>query len=161
MIAEIMKKMIADSHGSLHDIDHFIKVHSYAKTIVELEGVDADTLFILEAAAIVHDIACPGLRERFGRCDGKAQEREGMPLARELLAEFKLAPAQLDRIVFLVGHHHTPDEVDGIDYRILLEADYIVNAGESGCSRENIKNARDRLFETDAGREILADIYGV
>ncbi len=37
-IAEILKKMITFSNGNIHDIDHLIKVWTYAKTIGELEG---------------------------------------------------------------------------------------------------------------------------
>ena len=38
------------------EIQHFCKVHSYAKLIAEMGHVDASTLFILEAAALTHDI---------------------------------------------------------------------------------------------------------
>ena len=58
-ISQILEKMIAFSNGNIHDIDHLIRVWAYAKTIGELEGLDADTQFILEVAAITHDIACP------------------------------------------------------------------------------------------------------
>ena len=58
-IAQIMEKMIAFSEGNIHDITHLSCVWTYAKTIGELEGLDADTQFILEVAAITHDIACP------------------------------------------------------------------------------------------------------
>ena len=57
-IAQIMEKMIAFSEGNIHDITHLSCVWTYAKTIGELEGLDADTQFILEVAAITHDIAC-------------------------------------------------------------------------------------------------------
>ena len=51
-IAQIMEKMIAFSEGNIHDITHLSCVWTYAKTIGELEGLDADTQFILEVAAI-------------------------------------------------------------------------------------------------------------
>lgn len=38
IVSEAIEKMIAFYKGSIHDIDHFIKVWSYAKTIGELEG---------------------------------------------------------------------------------------------------------------------------
>ena len=63
-IAEILKKMITFSNGNIHDIDHLIKVWTYAKTIGELEGLDPETQFVLEVAAITHDIACPLCREK-------------------------------------------------------------------------------------------------
>ena len=55
-IAQIMEKMIAFSEGNIHDITHLSCVWTYAKTIGELEGLDADTQFILEVVAITHDI---------------------------------------------------------------------------------------------------------
>ena len=40
-IAQIMEKMIAFSEGNIHDITHLSCVWTYAKTIGELEGLDA------------------------------------------------------------------------------------------------------------------------
>ena len=70
-ISQIMEKMIAFSDGNLHDIDHFIRVWTYAKLIGEQEGLDPEKQFILEAAAIMHDIACPLCREKYGNTNGK------------------------------------------------------------------------------------------
>lgn len=39
-IAELIEKMIAFSEGNIHDIDHFIRVWAYARTIAELENVE-------------------------------------------------------------------------------------------------------------------------
>ena len=64
-ISQIMLKMIAFSDGNIHDIDHFVRVWNYAKTIAELEEIDPETQFILEVAAITHDIACPLCREKY------------------------------------------------------------------------------------------------
>lgn len=61
--------------------------------------------------------------------------------------------------MFLVGHHHTYTDVNGPDYRILLEADYLVNADESGYSRENIQNAMGTVFRTKTGLFLLKSIY--
>ena len=78
-ISQIMEKMIAFSEGNIHDIDHFIRVWTYAKTIAESEQLDAETQYILEIAAITHDIACPLCREKYGNTGGKHQEAEGVP----------------------------------------------------------------------------------
>ncbi len=151
--------MIEFYRGSLHDIDHFLKVYAYAKMIGELEKLPAAQQKILEIAAVVHDIPCPLCREKYGSAAGKYQEAEGPALTREFLQEFKLDNAEIERICWLVGHHHTITDVDGIDHRILLEADYLVNAGESHYTRENIKNALESFFRTESGRALLTDIY--
>ena len=62
--------------------------------------------------------------------------------------------AVAERIAFLVGHHHTLTGVDGIDLQILLEADYIANASENGCSRESIEIFLAKVMRTDSGRRL-------
>ena len=42
LTAELMRKMIAFSEGNLHDINHFLKVYAYARTIAVGEGVPDD-----------------------------------------------------------------------------------------------------------------------
>ena len=56
MINKLHFEMIRLYSGDAKRIQHFCKVHSYAKLIAEMEQVDKDTLFILEAAALTHDI---------------------------------------------------------------------------------------------------------
>ena len=97
-ISQLMEKMIAFSDGNIHDIDHFVRVWNYAKTIAELEGVDADTRVVLEVAAIVHDIACPLCREKYGNTNGKYQEAEGAPMAADFLKDSGMTAAQTDRV---------------------------------------------------------------
>ena len=157
----MIEKMIHFYDGSIHDINHFIKVHSYARIIGETEGLDETTQFILEASAVVHDIACPLCREKYGNTNGKYQETEGIALTEEFLKEFDMENDAEERIVYLVSHHHTLDEINGMDYQILIEADYIVNADESGYSKENIKNTMDTVFKTETGKSILKSIYKI
>ena len=159
LVSEIIKKMIDYSVGNRRDINHFMKVWAYAKTIGEAEKLDEEKQLILEIAAILHDIACPLCREKYGNTNGKYQEIEGIPLVIEFLKDFELSQAQVDRVAFLVGHHHTYVGVDGPDYQILLEADYIVNADEWGYSKENITNVFNSLFMTQTGKALLKSIY--
>ena len=157
-IAQIMEKMIAFSEGNLHDINHLICVWTYAKTIGELEGINSETQFILEVAAITHDIACPLCRKKYGNTNGKLQEREGIPLALEFLSDTGMTDEQIERVAYLVGHHHSFDSIDGIDYQILIEADYIVNAAESDYSKNNILGFIDKFMKTNSGKKLAAEV---
>lgn len=160
-VAQILEKMIFFSDGNIHDIEHFIKVWTYAKTIGELENIDRDTQYILEIAAVTHDIACPLCREKYGNTNGKYQEEEGGPLVREFLADTGMTEEQIDRVAYLVSHHHTLQGIEGLDYQILIEADYIVNAAESGYSRENIENFIEKIMQTGSGRRIARAVFGI
>ena len=158
-ISQIIEKMIAFSDGNIHDIDHFIRVWTYARTIGELENLDRETQFLLEVAAITHDIACPLCRVKYGNTNGKYQEEEGVPMVKEFLSDTGIAEEVIDRVAFLVGHHHTFSGIDGIDYQILIEADYIANATENGYGQENIVNFMQKIMETEGGKQILKAIY--
>ena len=153
-ISQIMEKMIAFSNGNLHDMNHFMCVWTYAKTIGELEGLDRKTQETLEIAAITHDIACPLCREKYGNANGKYQEIEGAPLVTEFLSDTGMTTEQISRVAYLVGHHHTLTDIKGMDYQILIEADYIVNASENGYSKENVENFVEKIVKTQSGREL-------
>ena len=158
-VAAATRKMIGFYHGNKHDIAHFLKVWALAKTIGELEGLDRRTQETLEIAAITHDIACPLCREKYGNTNGKRQEEEGGPLVRSFLADAGLSAEQVDRVAYLVSHHHTYTDIDGIDYQILIEADYIVNASESGYSPENRKNFLEEHMKTESGKRLLRSTF--
>ena len=157
--AEIMKKMITFSNGNIHDIDHFLHVWSYAKMIGELEQIDPETQYILEVAAITHDIACPLCREKYGNTNGKHQEEEGIPLVTDFLSDTGMTKEQIERVAYLVGHHHTYKDIDGLDYQILVEADFLVNYFEDGLDKEHIKKSAEKIFKTETGKKIVKDMF--
>ena len=158
-VSQIMEKMIAFSEGNLHDIDHFVRVWTYARTIGELEGLDGQTQYVLEIAAITHDIACPLCREKYGDTNGKHQEAEGVPLVEAFLSGTGLRAAQIERVKYLVGHHHTFSGIDGLDYQILVEADFIANASENGYEASRIEAFLDRIVKTNAGKRLIQNIF--
>lgn len=159
IVAAATQKMIEFYRGNLRDIDHFLKVWAMAKTIGELEGLDSHTQEVLELTVVVHDIACPLCREKYGNTNGSNQKLESPPLVETFFEGLPVDPANLSRISFLVAHHHTDTGVDGLDYQILLEADFLVNAGESGYSRAVIEKFRQRVFRTKSGIRLLDSMY--
>lgn len=158
-IAEITEKLIAEPDQTPEDIAHFLKVHSFARLIAELEGLDADTKEILEVTAILHDISCPLCREKYGNTNGAHQEAESAPLIRAFLTGSGYPKEFIDRVVYLVTHHHTYKDIHDMDYQILVEADFLVNAGESAKYRKLLPEMRERVFRTESGRRLLEEIY--
>lgn len=61
--------------GDQKRVQHFCKVHSYAKLIGENEGIAAENLFSLETAAFTHDIGIRYCEEHDGSSQGKLQEK--------------------------------------------------------------------------------------
>lgn len=158
-IPELLEEMISFSEGNIHDINHLLKVFSFAQTIGKSEKLSETEQVILEAAALVHDIACAMCRVKYGNTNGPYQEKEGSPLAEKVLSELGFSSNIIERVVFLVSHHHTYSNVDGLDYQILLEADFLVNADESQLSKTAIEEMKKRVFKTETGIRLLDSMY--
>ena len=158
-INEIMLKMIEFSEGNIHDIDHFIRVWNFARIIGEYEMISEEEQFILEIAALTHDIACPLCRIKYGNTNGKYQETEGILLVDKFLSEFSLTTEIKERIKYLVGHHHTFKNINTIELQILIEADYIANASENNYSTVNINNFIEKICKTKTGERLLRQIF--
>jgi predicted metal-dependent HD superfamily phosphohydrolase len=161
MINKLHHAMIKLYASDVKRIQHFCKVHSYAKLIGESEGLDERTQFILEAAALTHDIGIHISEEKYGDCSGKYQEKEGPALARKLLSELGFDKSVSERVQYLIGHHHTYTDIDGLDYQILVEADFLVNFYEDCVSHEAVEHAYNNIFQTETGRLICREMYGM
>ena len=159
MINKLHMAMINLYQGDSKRIQHFCKVHSYAKLVGESEKIDKETLFILEAAALTHDIGIHQCEEKYGNCNGKHQEEEGPELAEKLLSELGFEASVSDRVQYLIAHHHTYTDIDGIDYQILVEADFLVNMHEDHLSKEAVEMAYHRIFKTETGKKICREMF--
>lgn len=152
---DLFMDMIVYYDGDPKRIQHFTKVHSYARLIGIGEELDDASLFILEAAAYTHDIGIRVAEEKYGRCDGKLQEQEGPIIAQKMLSQLGFENYIVERICFLIGHHHTYDNIDGLDYQILVEADFLVNLYEDDAGNRAIDKAYKRIFKTETGKKIF------
>ena len=141
MINKLHLAMIELYSNDAKRIQHFCKVHSYAKLIAETENVDKKCLFIIETAALTHDIGIHVCEEKYGNCNGKLQVS--------------------DRVQYLIAHHHTYDNIDEIDYQILVEADFLVNIMESDLSKEATLKAYHTIFKTTCGKTICREMFGI
>lgn len=160
-LEELCECMIEYYEGDPKRIQHFIKVHSFAAMIGQKENLDETTQFILEAAAYTHDIGIKPAEEKYGRCDGKLQEQEGPIVAQKMLSEVGIENYMIERICYLIGNHHTYDHVEGMDYQILIEADFLVNMLEDDMSERFIRKAYERIFKTESGKKLCRVMFGL
>lgn len=155
----LYKKMIEYDRCDPKRIQHFVKVHSFARLIGQEEYIDDHTLYILEAAAYVHDIGIHPAMEKYGRDDGKLQEQEGPAEAEKMMKQLGFEQDVIDRVCYLVGHHHTYTDIKGMDYQILVEADFLVNYFENNLSAETIQKSVEKIFRTETGRHIAEEMF--
>ena len=153
--------MVEYYNGDPKRIQHFVKVHSFAKLIGECENLSADEMTVLKAAALVHDIGIKAAEAQYDECGGQLQEKLGQEPAEKMLREVGFGENVVSRVKYLVGHHHTYTNIDGMDYQILVEADFLVNLYEDGCSAKSIAAARDGIFKTKSGKLLLDTMFAV
>lgn len=158
-VNEVMMKMIEFDAGDPKRIQHFMKVYEFAKLIGEQELKSEEELFILEVAAIVHDIGIKPSEAKYSACDGKLQEKEGPFYAKELLCKIGISEEVIERVCYLVGHHHTYKNIDGMDYQILVEADFLVNLYEDELPKESVEKTLTTIFKTKTGTEICKTMF--
>ena len=49
--------------------------------------------------------------------------------------------------------------IEGLDWQILVEADYIVNASENGYSRQNIDHFIENNMRTESGKRLARSVF--
>lgn len=159
---EVLQAMITFDAGDAKRIQHFLKVYTYATLLGRQEGLHAEVQQTLELAAILHDIGIHAAEAKYRSAAGIYQEKEGPAPARKLLEEVSGIPnTMVERICYLIGHHHTYKDVDGADYQLLLEADFLVNAYEDALSPKAILAFRENVFRTASGTAMLNAVYGL
>ena len=159
MIHKVMLKMIDYNYGCPELVNHALKVYGFAKIIGEEEHLPEKKQMILEMASVLHDIGIRPSEAKYQSCSGKYQEIEGPPIALKLLKDCNVPEDMVQRICFLIAHHHTYQSVDDIDYQILIEADFLVNMFEEKMSKEQIQIAKEKYFKTQTGKQLVMDLY--
>ena len=159
-IDQLSLAMISYNNADPMRIQHTTKVHAYARLIGHGEGLDEETQFILESAALVHDIGIRASEKKYGHQNGKLQVQEGPAVARDLLERLGgYTEVQIERICWLIAHHHTYHVCEDMDYQILIEADFLVNLYEDNESPKAIEAIRRNIFKTISGLKIFDDMY--
>lgn len=156
-IAKLAALAAAYDAGDPRRVHHFMKVYAFARLIGQAEGLDEQTQEILDAAALLHDIGIHAAERKFGACGGPLQEAEGPSAA--LLKQAGADEAACEQVCWLIAHHHSPGASDALPFRILLEADFLVNAYEDALPPEACRTARTRLFRTRTGAQYLDDLF--
>ena len=72
------------------------------------------------------------------------QEKEGPPIAREILTKLGARGKLVEEVCDIVGHHHMPRDEETLNFKIVHDADLIVNLEERQKDR---KTHRDKLRE--------------
>ncbi|MDR2390133.1 MAG: HD domain-containing protein [Planctomycetota bacterium] len=157
---DILAVAMSYNGNDVKRINHLLKVFSFAHHIGVMEKCGTEMQTIVDISAMLHDIGIHEAERKHDSNAGNWQELEGPPVARELLKDFHLDAFVEERILFLIGHHHHYNSIDGIDFQIVIEADFLVNIFEGGMDRRSIEKIRENIFKTESGTGLLDKLYG-
>lgn len=137
---------------------HAHQVTSYAKEILKSEPGDEKVVVI---SAILHDIGIPESIRKYGNANGPNQEKEGPPIARRILQDLGASPALIEEVCEIIASHHSPGEVDSDNFRIVYDADWLVNLPEEVevTDRRKLERGIGRIFLTETGRRIARETF--
>jgi predicted HD phosphohydrolase len=159
LIDKILDLAITYNGNDVKRINHLLKVFSLAHHLGVMEKCDTGMQMIIDISAILHDIGIHEAERKHHSSAGNWQEIEGPPVAQELLKDFHLDHVMKERILFLIGHHHHYQLIDGLDFQILVEADFLVNIFEDEMDDHSIKNIKEKIFKTKSGIRLLENFY--
>jgi putative nucleotidyltransferase with HDIG domain len=150
-----MKKVFA---GDERRIQHALAVLNYAEQIQHSEGGDP---LVVKAAAILHDIGILQAESKHGSSTGKYQEIEGPPIAREILNKYEVPAELAEHICTIVANHHSAKDIDTIEFRIVWDADWLVNipVDFADAGKPKQKELIDKTFKTCTGRQIAIESF--
>jgi HD superfamily phosphodiesterase len=161
--SELIKAMI-DFYGSSHrdQIEHTLAVYGYAQCIAENEGFSEMDKTLAIFAALLHDTGIKIGKDKSGSCTHKEQEEFGPPVAKEILGKLGIDMKIVDRICWLIGHHHTPELVkqnSGKDFQALIEADFLANLDEGYYPLSQAQKIEGDYFRTSTGRHLIETMF--
>ncbi len=159
MINDVILKMILYFGKDARRVNHALKVFGFADAIAAQEKLDLKSRQLTALAAILHDIGIKEAEIKHNSSAGNYQELEGPPVARVILNECNIPADIIDRVCYLVGHHHSYQKIEGLDFQILVEADFLVNIFEDEISENTIEIIRNKYFKTQSGKVILDSLY--
>lgn len=149
-----IEKMKAVFKDIPYGIDHTLKVLENAELIMAGEIYPEADRELVSMIAILHDIGALEALKKHGSMEGVYQEIEGPAIAEAILKDISYPEDKAARVVFVVGNHHSPSKIDGLDFQILWEADLLENMTTLDFldDQERLKAFIEKQFKTQTGR---------
>jgi hypothetical protein len=139
-------------------------VARYAEQIMDAGAGDEEQPHraVVLVASYLHDIGIKEAERKFNSSSPRYQHQEGPPVARAILSELEAEPGLIEEICDIVGHHHTPRQEETVNFKVLYDADLIVNLEEkqkkSSSDPQRLRKVIQKSFLTPGGRAVAEKI---
>jgi len=158
-IKELLSRELENYFGSdTKRINHAKKVLAFAEELLESEKADRG---IVIAAAMLHDVGIKAAEEKYGSSAGRYQEEFGPDIARGILLKTGIKKSDIEEICAIIAHHHSPGEVNTQNFKVLYDADWLVNLKDEVNTGDKVKlkNMINKVFLTKSGRLKAEKLY--
>lgn len=161
-VDSLCEQLIQEMKGVFGDdrrrIQHALHVLDFAERLLPTEVADP---LVVKAAAVLHDIGIQEAERKHGSNAGVYQEREGPPIAREILSRHVIDPVRAEHVLRIVASHHSAKDVDTAEFRILWDADRMANHAEecAGKDRDAVEGFIDKVYRTEAGKALARKMF--
>jgi len=154
-LIEAMKKEFGSDQKR---ITHALMVLEKAQEILRKERGDPRVTL---AAALLHDIGIREAERKYGSSAGKYQEIEGPPIAKGIMKEVGLEDDTIERVNEIIANHHSARGVDTPEFRIIWDADNIVNLAdeEEKDGRGRIGEIIEKTLKTKTGKKMALEMF--
>jgi HD superfamily phosphodiesterase len=156
----IVREMEGYFKGDTRRIEHAHKVTGFVEQLWQSEGGDYGVVI---AAGLLHDIGIHNAEKKYNSNSGKYQEIEGPPVAREILTRLKRPSSEIEEVCRIIAHHHSPGKNESPNFKVLYDADWLVNLGDEFDVRDKskLKSIIHKVFLTTSGRDLARRIYDI
>lgn len=140
-------------------IGHAGRVARYAERLAKEEGGNPA---IVLPAAFLHDIGIKKAEEQYPGEVDKSHGPLGEPIAKEILTRLGAGEELLREVGDIVARHHRPGDRENIHFKIVYDADVIVNMEEKikgkPLDRARVEEKISRSLLTGSGRVLAREV---
>jgi HD superfamily phosphodiesterase len=158
-LVDQLTRAVKDRFGSdERRIRHALRVLGHAHDILAAEGGDQR---VVVAAALLHDIGIIEAERLHGSSDARYQEEYGPPAAREILTGIGFDAPLTEHVCRIIASHHTGRDIDTPEFRIVWDADRLVNIAEGDIPREPeaLRRLIPKAFRTETGKRMAYALF--
>lgn len=155
---KLLKELEAYFGSDTKRINHAKNVLNFAEELLRQEEAD---WHIVVPASILHDVGIKVAEEKYGSSVGHYQEKEGPEVARKILLKLSLKKEDIDEICQIIAHHHSPGKINTQNFKVLYDADWLVNLKDEVDTKDKIKLKAiiDKIFLTPTGKILAEKMY--
>jgi len=139
-------------------IGHAANVARYAERIAKEEKGNPAVVL---CAAYLHDIGIHEAERKYKSTAAQYHQKEGLPIARDILTRLGTREEVVEEVCDIIGHHHHPRNKETLSFKILYDADLIVNLSEhqkdGEIEKESLLEIIEKKMLTDSGKRLARE----